>query len=438
MPMGIATFTTTSLPVGSDSITASYAGDPNDTASTSEAITVTIAASLIVTNTALAASAASIGPGQSVTFTATVSPLTGSNVPTGTVTFFDGTTSLGTAPLNAIRGVATFSTTTLALGNHSITATYGGDSKDAGSTSAAVSVSVAVAPLATTTALTASATQVTAGQSVTFTATVSPQSGTNVATGTVTFLDGTTSLGTAPLNATGVATFTTTTLATGSNSITASYGGDTNDSPSTSTAVTVSVAAAATPSYTMAVGRTPPLNLTAGQALESDHHIDPREWLRHADQSGLFRDAHGRYLHLYSSRRHAQRYGAGHEHGEHPGNQSSRVRAQSCCARGAGRKTCLRLGHALGIHFVVRAGKGEEAVAGFRMVIPRSGRCLPHRRLNVGLSVAAAGPPHPVGAGLELGLGSTAPTSTTFTLTIISTAPGTQAQNVQITVNVQS
>ena len=61
-----------------------------------------------------------------MTFTATVSPQSGTNVPTGTVTFLDGSTSLGTATLNA-SGVATFTTTTLAAGTYTINVTYSGD-----------------------------------------------------------------------------------------------------------------------------------------------------------------------------------------------------------------------------------------------------------------------------------------------------------------------
>jgi autotransporter-associated beta strand protein len=75
--------------------------------------------------------------GQQVTFTATVSPNGGSPTPTGTVTFFDGTTPLGTATLNG-SGVATFGTTALIAGPHSITAVYAGDANFAGSSSAAL------------------------------------------------------------------------------------------------------------------------------------------------------------------------------------------------------------------------------------------------------------------------------------------------------------
>jgi sugar lactone lactonase YvrE len=71
----------------------------------------------------LTASAASAKSGVSIVFTAT---LTGSSVtPGGTVTFYDGTTQLGTGTLNS--GVATYTTTRLAIGAHGIVVSYGGD-----------------------------------------------------------------------------------------------------------------------------------------------------------------------------------------------------------------------------------------------------------------------------------------------------------------------
>jgi hypothetical protein len=61
-------------------------------------------------------------------------------MPTGTVTFFDGSTILGTATLNG--GAATFSTSELALGQHNITAVYGGDANNLGSTSSVLAQTV--------------------------------------------------------------------------------------------------------------------------------------------------------------------------------------------------------------------------------------------------------------------------------------------------------
>jgi len=164
--------------------------------------------------------------GQPVTFTATVSPVApGGGTPTGSVEFMDGSTTLGSAALSS--GVATFSTTSLSVATHSITAVYGGDGNFTTSTSSAVSQTVNQA--ITTTSLTSSVNPSVFGQSVTFTATVTaygPGSGTP--TGTVTFMDGLTDIGTGMLDASGTATFATSSLTVGDHLITADYAGDSN------------------------------------------------------------------------------------------------------------------------------------------------------------------------------------------------------------------
>ncbi len=77
----------------------------------------------VATTTALTASVGAIVPGQTVTFTATVSDLVaGAGVPTGTVTFKDGATVLATIALQG--GVASYSTSGLSVASHSITANY--------------------------------------------------------------------------------------------------------------------------------------------------------------------------------------------------------------------------------------------------------------------------------------------------------------------------
>ena len=90
------------------------------------------------TTTTLASSMNPSTSGQSVTFTATVSPSAAS----GTVTFKDGATTLGTGTLSG--GVATFTTSALALGSHSLTAAYAGDASYSASTSAALTQAVAL------------------------------------------------------------------------------------------------------------------------------------------------------------------------------------------------------------------------------------------------------------------------------------------------------
>ena len=218
---GIATFATTVLTAGADSITAVYNGDTNFVGSTSPVLSQTIeqdgtAATVI----------ASAGPsvfGQSVTFTATVSPAApGGGTPTGTVIFEDGSTVLGSLTLNG--GVATLASSGLSVANHKITAIYGGDGNFTGSQSKTLTQTVTKD--ATTTTASSSATPSDFGRSVTFTATViaaAPGGGTP--TGTVTFKDGSTRLGKGTLSD-GTASITTSSLAVATHSITVSYGGD--------------------------------------------------------------------------------------------------------------------------------------------------------------------------------------------------------------------
>jgi hypothetical protein len=234
-----ATITTTSLATGSHSITANYAGNANYAASTSPVLTQTVNAAPPATTTTTVTS--SLNPstaGQSVTFTATVA--TGTGTPTGTVTFFDGATNIGTGTLSG--NTATFTTTSLATGSHNITANYAGNANYAASTSPVLTQTVNAAPLATTTTtITSSNNPSTFGQSVTFTATVT--TGTGTPTGTVTFFDGATNIGTGTLSG-NTATFTTTSLATGSHNITANYAGNANYAASTSPVLTQTVNAA--------------------------------------------------------------------------------------------------------------------------------------------------------------------------------------------------
>jgi len=129
------------------------------------------------TATALSLTAATITAGTSVTFTAAVTHTAGTAVPTGTVTFNNGTTKLGSGTLNS-SAKATFQTSMLAGGSYSVTAAYSGDTNYATSTSSAGSLSVQDFQLPST-ALTVNVTA--PGQSGTTTITVTPLGGFNQA-----------------------------------------------------------------------------------------------------------------------------------------------------------------------------------------------------------------------------------------------------------------
>jgi len=249
-----AQLTTATLAPGSHTLTAVYGGAANFNGSTSAVVTETI--SQLTTTITLAASVNPATAGQSVTLTATIQAGAG-NSAAGTVTFLDGSTTLGSTTVSS--NSAQFTTSALAAGAHSITAVYGGDTNFAGSTSALLTETINQA--ATTTILTSNVNPATAGQGVTFTATIQAGGG-NSAAGTVTFLDGSTTLGTATVS-NNSAQLATSALAAGSHAITAVYGGAPNFAGSTSAVLTETINPMAT-TTTLTSSMNPSL---AGQAV---------------------------------------------------------------------------------------------------------------------------------------------------------------------------
>lgn len=154
--------------------------------------------------------------------------------PSGTVTFLDGSTRLGTVPL--VNGSASLDAVFTNAGIHPISAQYSGDRVFL---SRSDLIPMQVTGIATNSTLVAPA-EAAPGSTITLTATVNSTGG--IPTGQVAFLDGNTTLGTAALNGAGVAAFRVNTLAAGAHSLTASYQGDEKFGSSTSTAVTLDVA----------------------------------------------------------------------------------------------------------------------------------------------------------------------------------------------------
>ncbi|MBE7158100.1 MAG: Ig-like domain repeat protein, partial [Rhodospirillales bacterium] len=235
---GVATLITSSLPAGSDPITAGYGGDTSFAAATSNSLTENVAKASGYGDV-LSASNTSPSYGASITLTDTLAAVNGV-YPTGSVTFYNGSAAIGTGALSA--GVATLTTATLPVGADSITAAYPGDANFAGATSNAVTVDVAKANVPSD-VLTSSNPSPGFGASVTLTDTLGALSGT-YPTGTVTFFSGSTPLGTGSVSASGIATLTTSALPTGTDSVTAVYGGNGTFSSATSNTVTETVSKA--------------------------------------------------------------------------------------------------------------------------------------------------------------------------------------------------
>jgi sugar lactone lactonase YvrE len=238
---GVASLSTASLTAGTHAITASYPGDTgkNILASSSSVVSQDVQAA---STTVVQASPNPSTYGTSVSFTATVTTASGS-APTGTVTFLDGSTKIGTAPLAGTSGVAAFSTAALSAGSHAITASYAGDTNSGPGVSAPIIQVVNL--ISTVTSLSANPSPGIAGKPVVLTATVKGTTGSGAVTGTVTFSDGSKAIGSGKLNAAGMVSISPT-LTPGAHAIVATYGGDSNDTASTSAALPLAVNLATT------------------------------------------------------------------------------------------------------------------------------------------------------------------------------------------------
>jgi len=136
------------LSVGSHNLAATYSGASGFSGSSSPAVSVTVTAPQNTTTT-LSATPNPVIAGNVVTLSANTTASSGT--PTGTITFYDGSTSLGTATLSG--GIASITTSSLSVGTHALTAGYGGATGFNASTSVAVSL-----PVQTSIAITAHAT----------------------------------------------------------------------------------------------------------------------------------------------------------------------------------------------------------------------------------------------------------------------------------------
>ena len=258
---GVAQWSTQTFTVGTHQLSAQYSGDSANAAGSSNTVVEQIAQANTVT--VLASNSSNPILGTALTLTATVVSNVGP-APTGSVQFTDGSGAgasvLGSATLSAT-GTASITVTTLAPGAHSIVASYGGDTDDAGSNSAVLPENVQTSGIT----LVSNNNPAVSGQTVAFTAqlnTVGPVPPTGVAI----FRDNGTMLGSASFNSAATVTFATNALSVGAHTITVTYTGDSSNAPAggqlTQTVIDATTAVTLTASASPAIyGQ--PLNLTA-------------------------------------------------------------------------------------------------------------------------------------------------------------------------------
>jgi Bacterial Ig-like domain (group 3)/MBG domain (YGX type)/PQQ enzyme repeat len=324
-PSGTAALTTTTLPAGTDTVTASYAAQGNYAASVSTATVTVNSASQTITFPAIASrpygsapfavsASSSLGSSYPVTITVASGPATisgGTVSVTGTGTVVLQATQAGDSKITAATATQSFQVTpaplTVTANNATrvyaaanpafsgtVTGAVGSDTfsesfsspatassnigtypivpsvtgaQVANYTVTAVNGTLTVTSAATTTTISAPASAA-FGANVTLTAAVASTVGTPA--GTVTFYAGSTPLGTGTLNGSGAATLNTTALSAGTDTLTAIYGAAGNFAASTSAAVTVTVSAApvaATGDYTVTAN---PTSLTVKQGAATN------------------------------------------------------------------------------------------------------------------------------------------------------------------------
>ncbi len=226
---GVATLTVSFATAGTHPLTVSYPGAGYFQAANSAVLDETV--QTLGTTIALTSSVNPVNVNATTLLTATATSTSGT--PTGTITFLDGATVLGTVPLNA-SGVATLTVSFSTPGTHPITASYPATGPYQAGTSAVVNE--VVQNFSTSSTLTSSVNPVLISSATVLTATLTSSAGTP--TGTVTFYDGAASIGTATLNANGVATLNATFSTNGQHILTVVYGGSGPFQPITSPKLT--------------------------------------------------------------------------------------------------------------------------------------------------------------------------------------------------------
>lgn len=259
----LAFFSTSTLPIGNNTITAQFPGDSNFAATgPSNSVVIDV---VIPTSAALSTSNASVQVGTPVTLTAQFTPSQSFSQPmTGTVVFLGASENIATVNIEN-NGQAQLTSASLPTGvSYQISATYSGDTNYGSSTAF---VTQTVNAIGTSTSIATSSGSVQKGSSVTFTGTLTPaQAFSPAPTGSISFTSDGSYLGQVSLS-NNQAQLTTNILSVGTHSIVASYSGDSSYAASTSNPITENVTAP--PTFTISANPNPMVVTTPGASGSS-------------------------------------------------------------------------------------------------------------------------------------------------------------------------
>lgn len=266
---GVAELATSLLPGGANSLIASFPGDASFQASTSAPYPITI---VPAATTLIAFLQSSTPP---VVVGIQLSSDSAGAAPTGTVTFMNGSTVVGTAPMEgtaaggktSAQGVAFLTPSGLPAGTYNLVAVYGGDANYAASTAPAVAVTLTKANTAVV--VTPSASTITPDQSLQVTVTPTPIAGLPLPTGSVAVTASSSTafqLTETLVNGTATFNYPANSLSLGTATFSAVYNGDSNYAPEVGTAsVTVHSSGTIKPTVTITAPTTtvsPPFSTT--------------------------------------------------------------------------------------------------------------------------------------------------------------------------------
>jgi hypothetical protein len=234
---GIAELQTASLPGGSDSITAAFPGDASFLASTSAPVAINVTPAVTSLGTP-SSQPFDTTVGSAVTLSVTLTADSAGATPTGTVSFMNGSTALGSVQLVGTAatatapagGAASFATTSLPTGTNSISAVYSGDGNYGGSTSP--SLSVFVLKVQTSLTMTPASPTAVVNQPLQVTITPTPGAGLPLPTGSVTmYLNSALTASANLVNGAASVTIPANTLPLGTDNIVVEFSGDNDYQP---------------------------------------------------------------------------------------------------------------------------------------------------------------------------------------------------------------